>query len=113
MQLPLLVPSLQLAVVVGDDLQHEQVPVVGFYYRLVLALSTERVPTVGIQLRRGARRCGWVRVEHLPLMRDILDRGQEIKGTILSREQFIWNGSICYWGILEWYIVPERKVVAN
>lgn len=97
--------------VVGGDLQDEQAPVVGFYYRLELALSTEKVPTMGIQLRRGTRRCGWVKAEHLPLMRGILDSGKAIKGTILSREQFVWNESICYWGILEWYIVPDRVVV--
>lgn len=83
---------------------------VGFHYRLELAMSTEQVPTMGVQLSRGTRRCGWVWVEHLPRMREILEGGQAIKGTILPRRRFEWGGSICYWGIWEWYIVPVHVV---
>lgn len=92
---------------VGDDLDDGQPPVVGFYYNLVLTLSNEIVPRLGIQLPRGVRRCGWIRERDVPYMRSILNRGQKIKGKVISKELFVWNGATCYWGTLEWYTVPQ------
>lgn len=57
-------------------------------------------------MRPGTRRCDSVLVEHLPRMKEILEGGQAIKGTILSQRRVEWGGSICYRGILKWYVVP-------
>lgn len=75
---------------------------------MVVAPSTAPVPTLGVQLRRGSRRCGWIRHYHAPYMRAILDTGRQIKGSVTSRVVFSWHGETCYWGTVEWYIVPEQ-----